>query len=144
MANPKIYAVSGDAIDRLRQENVIREAIGELSMVEIGEAAMVRLDKHELTVTAASGTNHAKQLKALNASAGGNPDARLHAGHAVRPGKRINQPHTVLRRGRVVSLNCVQIARGRGAAARALARQRVVRRSWRFWRLAGRGRRKFL
>ena len=29
MDNPKIYAVSGDAIDRLRQENVIREAIGE-------------------------------------------------------------------------------------------------------------------
>ena len=65
MANNKIYAISGKAIDRLRQENVIREALDELSIVEIGEAAMVRLDKHELTVTAASGTNHAKQLKAV-------------------------------------------------------------------------------
>ena len=64
MANPKIYAVSGDAIDRLRQENVIREAIGELSVVEIGEGAMVRLDKHELTVKAASGTGHTAQLNA--------------------------------------------------------------------------------
>lgn len=65
MANPKIYAISGKAIDRLRQENVIREAIGELSMVEIGEGAMVRLDKHELTVTAASGSGHTGQLSAV-------------------------------------------------------------------------------
>jgi len=61
----KIYAVSGDALDRLRQENVIREAIGELSMVEIGESAMVRLDKNTLTVTAASGTGHTAQLTAV-------------------------------------------------------------------------------
>ena len=60
----KIYAVSGKAIDRLRQENVIREAIKELSIVEIGESAMVRLDKHEVTVTAASGTGHTAQLNA--------------------------------------------------------------------------------
>ena len=63
MANNKIYAISGKAIDRLRQENVIREALDELSIVEIGESAMVCLDKHELTVTAASGTNHTAQLK---------------------------------------------------------------------------------
>ena len=60
----KIYAVSGKAIDRLRQEHVIREAIDELSIVEIGESAMVRLDKHEVTVTAASGTGHTAQLNA--------------------------------------------------------------------------------
>jgi hypothetical protein len=70
MANPKIYAVSGDAIDRLRQENVIREAIGELSIVEIGEGAMVRLDKHELTVKAASGTGHTAKLVAATLPAG--------------------------------------------------------------------------
>lgn len=64
MANNKIYAISGKAIDRLRQENVIREALDELSIVEIGEGAMVRLDKHELTVTAASGTGHTAQLNA--------------------------------------------------------------------------------
>jgi len=65
MANTKIYAISGKAIDRLRQESVIREAIGELSIVEIGDGAMVRLDKHELTVTAASGSGHTAQLKAV-------------------------------------------------------------------------------
>lgn len=65
MANKKIYAISGDAIDRLRQENVIRKAIGELSIVELGENAIVRLDKHELTVKAASGTGHTAQLNAV-------------------------------------------------------------------------------
>ena len=64
MGNTKIYAISGKAIDRLRQENVIREAIGELSMVEIGDGAMVCLDKHEISVKAASGTGHTAQLKA--------------------------------------------------------------------------------
>lgn len=64
MANKKIYAISGKAIDRLRQENVIREALKELSIVEIGEDAIVRLDKHELTVKAASGTGHTAKLVA--------------------------------------------------------------------------------
>ena len=66
----KIYAISGKAIDKLRQENVIRKAIGELEITELGEGAMIRLDKNTLSVTAAAGTNHTGKLAAVTVPAG--------------------------------------------------------------------------
>ena len=66
----KIYAISGKAIDKLRQENVIRKAIGELGIVELAEGAMIRLNKNTLSVTAASGTNHTGSLTAVTVPAG--------------------------------------------------------------------------
>ena len=66
----KIYAISGKAIDKLRQENVIRKALGELGIVELGEGALIRLNKSTLSVTAASGTGHTGQLTAVTVPAG--------------------------------------------------------------------------
>lgn len=66
----KIYAISGKAIDKLRQENTIRKAIGDLEIVELGEGAMIRLNKNTLALTAASGTGHTGQLLAVTVPAG--------------------------------------------------------------------------
>lgn len=51
MANDKIYAVSGRSLDKILQENQIRKALGDLTLIEMRDvSAMIVVDPSEATV----------------------------------------------------------------------------------------------
>lgn len=51
MADDKIYAVSGRSLDKILQENQIRKALGDLTLIEMRDvSAMIVVDPSEATV----------------------------------------------------------------------------------------------